>query len=275
MTGTLINIATVIFGSLIGIAFGGRLPERVRATVMDGLGLATIAIGLEMTLDTDNAVIMLGSLVVGGIIGEALDLDGAVTRLGETMERLVLGRNKRRTIAEEPQMEGHRAAEMTNAPDDQAEDGQTEGSRSTHPANGEDCQNGRFAKGFVAASLLFCIGPMAIMGSIQDGLSGDYTMLSVKSMLDGFMAVLFASSFGIGVAFSVLPLALYQGGISLLARFFQDLLTDAMIAEFTATGGILVFAIGLGILGIRKIKVANLLPGVFMAPFIVYIVSCF
>jgi hypothetical protein len=100
-------------------------------------------------------------------------------------------------------------------------------------------------------------------------------MLAVKSMLDGFTSLLFASSFGIGVAFSVIPIAVYQGGITLLAGFFQNLLTDAMIAEFTATGGILVFAIGLGTLGIKKIRVANLLPGVFLAPLIVYIVSRF
>ena len=156
MTGTFINIGAVLLGSLIGIGVGGRLPERMRTTVMDGLGLATIAIGLKMTLDTGNAVIMLGSLVLGGIVGEALDLDGAVTRLGEMMERLVLGH-----------------------------------SRGALPQDG---QKGRFAKGFVAASLIFCIGPMAIMGSIQDGLSGDYTMLSIKSMLDGFMSVLFASA---------------------------------------------------------------------------------
>jgi uncharacterized membrane protein YqgA involved in biofilm formation len=238
MTGTLINILTVIAGSVLGIIVGGRLPERVKATVMDGLGLATIAIGLEMTLDTNNAVIMVGSLVLGGVLGELLDLDAAVTRLGETMERMVLGGKSR-----------------------------DEGSDSE--------QKGRFAKGFVAASLLFCIGPMAIMGSIQDGLSGDYTMLSVKSMLDGFMSVLFASSFGIGVAFSVLTIALYQGSITLLAGLLQNFLTEAMIAEFTATGGVLVFAIGLGIVGIKKIKVANLLPGVFLAPIISYIVSRF
>lgn len=235
MKGTLINIASVILGSVIGILVGGRLPERMRATVMDGLGLATVAIGLKMTLDTTNAVIMVGSLVLGGVLGELMDLDAAVTRLGETMERLVLG-NKRLD-------------------------------------EGSGGEKGRFAKGFVAASLLFCIGPMAIMGSIQDGLAGDYTMLSVKSMLDGFMSVLFASSFGIGVAFSVLPLTLYQGTITLLAGLLQSFLTEAMIAEFTATGGVLVFAIGLGILGIKKIKVANLLPGVFLAPAIVYIVS--
>lgn len=239
VTGTLINIGTVLFGSLVGIAIRGKLPERVRSTVVDGLGLATIAIGLEMTLNTDNAVIMLGSLVLGGIVGEALDLDAAVTRLGETMERLV--EKKQRANA----------------------------------GGAQAGQSGRFARGFVAASLIFCIGPMAIMGSIQDGLSGDYTMLAVKSMLDGFTSLLFASSFGIGVAFSVIPIAVYQGGITLLAGFFQNLLTDAMIAEFTATGGILVFAIGLGTLGIKKIRVANLLPGVFLAPLIVYIVSRF
>lgn len=236
MTGTLINILTVIAGSIVGIMVGGRLPERVKATVMDGLGLATIAIGLKMTLETTNAVIMVGSLVLGGVFGEMMDLDAAVTKLGETMERMVLGR------------------------------------KGTDAGPDSD-QKGRFAKGFVAASLLFCIGPMAIMGSIQDGLSGDYTMLSVKSMLDGFMSVLFASSFGIGVAFSVLPLTLYQGTISLLAGLLHSFLTEAMIAEFTATGGILVFAIGLGIVGIKKVRVANLLPGVFLAPIIVYIVS--
>ncbi|MGI6643806.1 MAG: DUF554 domain-containing protein [Bacillota bacterium] len=236
MTGTLINALAIAAGGLIGTLFGARMPNRVRQTALDGLGLATAAIGLKMTLDTKNILIVLGALVLGGIIGEFLNLDLRVKRLGDAMERIVTGNN-----------------------------------RSGAPTSGQ----GQFAQGFVTTSLLVCIGPMAIMGSIQDGLLGDYTTLTVKAVIDGFAALAFGSSLGIGVSFAALPLAVYQGGLTLGASVFQSVLTEFIVAESTATGGVLVFAVGLSMLEIKQIRVANLLPAVFLAPLLSCLASLF
>jgi len=127
----------------------------------------------------------------------------------------------------------------------------------------------RFSEGFVTASLVFCVGPMTILGSIQDGLTGDYSLLAIKSVLDGFAALAFASSLGLGVVFSALTVLVYQGGLSLLAGLAQNLLSDAMIREMSATGGVMILAIGLLLLGLKRIRVANLLPGLIIAPLIV------
>ena len=233
MTGTLVNAAAIIAGGVIGTLAGNRLPLRVKNTAMDGLGLATVAIGFKMSIETGNVLYVLGGLLLGALAGEALDIDGAIARLGDGVERRVTG--------------GAAGAGGT----------------------------GRFARGFVAASLLVCVGPMAILGSVQDGLTGDISMLTVKAALDGIAALAFSSSLGIGVAFSAIPLLAYQGTLTLGASFFQAALTPPLIAEFTATGGLLVLAVGLGLLEVRKIKVANLLPAVLFAPLLAYLVSQF
>lgn len=226
MTGTLVNTATVIAGGTLGTLLGNRLPTRVRSTVMDALGLTTILIGLKMAFETSNVLLLLGSLLLGGIAGELLDIEAALNRLAGRLEARV------------------------------------------SPGSGT-ATGGRFARGFVTASLVFCVGPMTIMGSLQDGLTGDYSTLAIKAMLDGFAALAFASSLGMGVTFSALVVLVYQGGITLAAAWAQAILTPAMVAEMTATGGLLIFAIGLGLLELKRIRVANLLPAIFVAPLLV------
>ena len=129
------------------------------------------------------------------------------------------------------------------------------------------------AQGFVTASLIFCVGPMTILGSIQDGMIGDYTLLAIKSLLDGFAAMALASSLGVGVLFSAVTVLVFQGGLSLLARLAQIGMTDAMIAEMTATGGLLIMGIGLTLLDIKRIRLASYLPGIFVAPLVVAILT--
>lgn len=232
MTGTLINVGAVILCGVAGSLAGSRIPDHVRKTAMDGLGLATVAIGLKMSLETNNALYVLGALLLGAFVGEALGIDAAIEKLGTWAER-------------------------------------------TLPSTGRKDGSRNFTKGFVTSSLLFCVGPMAILGSVQDGLTGDFSMLTLKAALDGTAALAFASSLGIGVVFAALPLLLYQGALTLAAQIFQAALTSALIAEFTASGGLLVFAVGIGILEVKRIKVANLLPAVFIAPLIAYWVSKF
>ncbi len=228
MTGTLLNIATVLIGSLLGVLLGGRLNDSVRETVLRGLGLITVAIGLQMALQTANMLIVLGAVLVGGLLGEWWGIEAGLNRAGAWLE----ARFNRRSGAE-------------NSP--------------------------RFIRGFVTASLLFCVGPMTILGSIQDGLSGDYRLLAIKAMLDGFASLAFASSLGIGVAFSALVILFYQGGLSLLAAQVQTLLTPPMIAEMTATGGVLILGLGIStLLEIKPIRVGNFLPALVIAPLVVW-----
>ena len=230
MIGTLLNIGTVLVGGGLGTLLGDRLPQSVRETVMHGVGLVTLVIGLHLTWETENVLIVLLSVVVGGMLGEWWHISTGLDRAAEWLR-------------------GHMARLL--------------GER----------RMGRFTEGFVTASLVFCVGPMTILGAIQDGLSGDYTLLAVKSVLDGFSAMAFASTLGIGVVFAIVTLLLYQGGITLAAGLADRLLTEPMIAEMTATGGVLILAIGLLLLEIKHVRVANLLPALLVAPAIVALLS--
>jgi uncharacterized membrane protein YqgA involved in biofilm formation len=226
MTGTILNVITVLIGGSLGTALGQRLPEKTRQTVMHGLGLVTIAVGLRMTLDTANILIVMGSVLLGGIVGEWWQLEERLQAAGDALqERVQVG------------------------------------------------TGGTLAQGFVTASLIFCVGPMTILGSIQDGLIGDYSLLAIKSLLDGFAALALASSLGIGVLFSAVTVFVFQGGLSLLARLAQVGMSEAMIAEMTATGGALIMGIGLVLLDIKRIRLASYLPGIFVAPLIVAILT--
>ena len=214
MTGTMINTAAIIAGTAVGITLKKGIPDRYKNTVMQGLSLAVIIIGLQMGLKTANVLIVVLSMVLGGLTGELLNIEERLNSMGLYLEKKLGG-------------------------------------------NG-----GNFTKAFVTSSLVYCVGAMAIVGSIQDGISGDSSTLVAKSLLDGIASVIFASTLGIGVAFSSIPVFLYQGSITLMAQYLQNFLTPDVIREVTATGGVLIFGIGIKMLEIRDIKVGNLLPAV-------------
>ena len=227
MIGTILNVIAVLIGGGLGTIFGERLPVRVRESVLVGLGLFTIAIGLKMTFDSQNSLITLGSVLVGGILGEWWRIEDGLKRLGGWLE----GRFAR---------------------------------------SGSADGTARFIKGFVSASLVFCVGPMTILGSIEDGLTGNFQLLAIKSVLDGFASLAFAASTGIGVVFSAIVVLLYQGALTLLAAQAQAVLTEPMIREMTAAGGLLIMGIGVGsLLELKPIRVANYLPALVLAPLIV------
>ncbi len=245
MIGTFLNVGAIIAGSLLGIIFGNRLPERFHQTIVSAMGLFVAALGIQMFLKTGNPLIVLGSLLIGGLLGEWWRIEDGLKQIGHFLEKYF--------SKEEPEQ-----ASLADA-------GQS------IPAGAS-----RFLRGFLTASLLFCIGPIAILGSISDGLTGDYRLLAIKSVLDGFASLAFASSLGIGVAFSSLIILVYQGGISLLAAQAQSLATPAMINELTATGGVLLLGIAFSnLLEIKTIRVGNLLPSLFIAPIIVAILTFF
>ncbi len=230
MTGTLINVAAIIVGGLLGIFFGRRLSENIKSTMIAGMGLFTTAIGFQMFLKTEKPLVVLGAIIIGALLGEWWKIEDRMQSLGIWLEKRVMG--------------------------------SSEGKSS------------RFVRGFLSASMLFCTGPMAVLGSISDGLRGDYLTLSIKSVLDGFLSIAFASTLGMGVTFSALPVLAYQGSISLLAARIDAIITAAMMNELTATGGILLIGVGVSsLLEIKKIRVGNFLPALAIAPLIVYILS--
>jgi uncharacterized membrane protein YqgA involved in biofilm formation len=237
VTGTLINIAAVIVGSVLGLLFGSKLPERIRATVIAGLGLFTFAVGIRMFIEStgvegENLLVPLISLLVGGILGEWWRIEKRLRDIGSRLEIRFAG------------------------------------------GGGEGQADNRFVRGFLSASLLFCIGPMTIIGAIQDGLSGDYQLLAIKSVLDGFASIALASTLGVGVLFSILVVLTYQGGISLLAAQAQSFFTEVMLAEMTAVGGILLLSLAIGtLLEIRPIRSGNLLPALLVAPLFVVLLN--
>jgi len=228
LIGTLINAATVLVGSLLGSFLGSRLPEKMRQTVIGGLGLVTAVVGMQMALGTRNILLVMGSILVGGILGEWWQIEARLEAIGGWLEARV-GERLRST-----------------------------GERSV-------------TRAFVAASLVFCVGPMTVVGSIQDGLTGDYRLLAIKSVLDGFAALAFSASMGPGVLLSILTIVVLQGGISLAAMSVGGVLGEVTrqtpwVIEMTATGGLLMLGISLLLLELRRIRVANLLPAILIAP---------
>ncbi len=233
MIGTLLNAIAVVVGATIGSMLGDRLPHRVRDIAIQGIGLVTLLIGMQMALQAQNLLIVLASVVLGGAVGESIGIEARLDGLGAWLERRFGGG------ASETDEEIETAA-------------------------------ARFIRGFVTTSLVFCVGPMTILGALQDGLLGDFRLLSVKSLLDGFTSIAFASALGKGVYFSAVVVLVYQGGISLLARALGAEIPDPLhtpaILEMTAVGGLLILGIGLRLLEVKQIRVGNLLPAVALAP---------
>jgi uncharacterized protein len=235
VTGTLLNVATVLIGGMLGLIFGARVPERLKATVVTGMGLFVMAIGIQMFLKTENSLVVLGALLIGALLGEWWRIEDGLQVLGEILEKR-FSKNS----------------------------GDLEGASS------------KFVRGFLTASLLFCVGPLAILGSIQDGLTGNYNLLAVKSALDGFASLAFASTLGPGVLFSAVMVLVYQGGISLLAAQLNAIATPSMMNEMTAAGGVILIGLSISsLLEIKKIRTGNFLPALVIAPLIVWILSLF
>lgn len=217
MLGTVVNFIAIIIGGLTGVFFGKYFSDKLKETVIQGIALTVLVIGLQMALKTNNVLIVILSLVIGGVIGETIDIQARLNDLGQSLEKRLSSQG-----------------------------------------------NGQFTKAFVTTSLIYCVGAMAIVGALEDGLNANHSILFAKSALDGITAIIFASSMGIGVIFSAVPVFLYQGGIALFAGSVQGLLSEAVVIEMSAVGGILIFGIGITMLGIKEIKVGNLLPGIFL-----------
>lgn len=217
--GTLVNMAAVLVGSTVGLLLKKGIPERVTGALMTGVGFCTLYIGIDGCLTGEQTLVAVLSLAIGAVVGELLDLDARLERLGKAVE-----------------------GKLTKG----------------------DGQSVPVAKGFVNASLLFCVGTMTIVGSLQSGLTGNHEMLYLKSVLDLISSIVFAATLGWGVMLSCITILVYQGGIALLAQVVAPYLNDGVIAEMTCVGSLLIIALALNLLKITNIKVANFLPAVFL-----------
>lgn len=222
MTGTLINVATVIVGSSIGIIFRKRLPQKTIQVVFQGIGLVTFCIGISMFLKSQWLIVVVLSILSGGIVGSLLRLNLRIQQSSTQLRKHV------------------------KIVDD------------------------KFSEGLVTSFLLFCMGAMSILGSIDEGLGNGSELLITKSILDGFTSIALAAGLGMGVLFSIIPLLLFQGGITLLAFYAGSFFDASIINELSATGGVLLCGLGLNILNITKIKVMDLLPAILFAIIIGY-----
>lgn len=216
LQGTLVNGAAIVAGGALGMLLGNRLPDRFKNLVVQGISLAVMLIGIQMALETKRLLVVTFSLIIGGLLGEAIGVDYWLNRAGLWLEKKTAGSGQ------------------------------------------------GIAKAFVFATLVYGIGAMAITGALESGILGRHQILYVKSVLDGVTAIAFAATMGVGVCLSAVPVTLYQGGIALAASSLRSYLGPEVIAELSSVGGLLILAIGLGMMEIKEIKVANFLPSLLV-----------
>ena len=224
MIGTLINAGAVILGSLIGLMLRKGIPQQLKDTLIKGMGLCVMLIGIQGALKTENVMLVILAIVIGGCIGVLLKIEKNLDRLGQALQK-----------------------------------------RFSH---GEDDS---FGKGFVTASLMYCVGAMAIVGSLDSGLRGDHSTLIAKSILDGVNSIILASTMGPGVMLSALAVLIYQGSIALLAQVVQPILTQRAITEMSAVGGLLIVGIGMNMIRKEHIPVGDMLPAILTPLFLIYV----
>ncbi|MDD3221851.1 MAG: DUF554 domain-containing protein [Clostridia bacterium] len=222
MLGVLVNVGTVLIGSMVGLLLKRGIPQRLTEALMTGIGLCTIFIGISGALKGENTLVLILSMAIGTVIGTLLDIDKQLNRLAAHVESRFKQKDGKITVAE----------------------------------------------GFVTASLLFCVGAMTIVGSLQAGLTGDYEMLYTKSTLDLISSCVLAASLGIGVLFADVFVFVFQGGLVLMAGIIAPFLTEYAVNEMTCAGSVLIIALGLNLIGVTKIKVANYLPVILIPPFL-------
>ena len=241
MVAVFVNCFAIILGSFLGIMFSRKMNSELNITICDAAGVVTFVIGLQMALNYNNIIYVILSLIIGGILGNLANIDGKILQFGKFLEKHLY----------------HKKIALQNSQIQLSETSSTE-------LKTKKLSQKNFAYAFLNASVLFCVGAMAIIGSFKAGIQKDYTIIFTKSVLDGFMSIGFAASMGVGTAFSCIAIFLYQGSLTLLASFISPFVTDALLTELSATGGCMIMMIGLNLLEIKKIKTANYLPSMIL-----------
>jgi len=223
LLGTIINIGTIIIGSVAGYVFNSRLPKKILNRVFQGIGLFTIYIGFDMAMKTTNFIILVFSMILGSATGEWIDIEKYINRFSEWIKLKIKSDNE------------------------------------------------SFSEGMITAFLLFCMGSMTILGAFEEGTKGNSDLLIAKSLMDGFGSLALASALGIGVLFSIIPLFIFQGGLTLLSFWLGNLMPEPVINEMTAVGGLMLIGLGFSIMDIKKIKVINMLPALVFSIILTYL----
>lgn len=257
MIAVLVNCAAIVLGSLVGVLFARKIPEKVTDAITLACGGVTFVMGIQMALKYQNVVYLALAVILGGIAGTLLDIDGAVLKAGKWLAK-VFHQDSVESSAQAVPNVSYTGNVKTSA---EINTGKAEF------AGGKPRKN--FAYAFLNSSVLFCVGAMAIIGSFKAGIEHDYSIIFLKSILDGFIAVGMAVAMGIGTAFSALAIFVYQGTLTLLSVWLEPFVTDKLLSELTGSGGVLIVFIGLNLMSIKKIKTANYLPAVlFTALFV-------
>lgn len=225
--GDIVNSLAIVAGSLLGLIVKRGLPAKWQETIMSGIALSIVVIGIKMAIVTQNIVVVVIALAIGSIIGEILDLEGCMQRIGDYIGGKLSG-----------------------------------GSKSA---------SAQIAQGFAGASVLFCSGAMAIVGSIQSGLAGDHATLFAKATLDGIIALVMTANLGVGVLFSSISVGLYQGVIVLASGLIEPYITPKILNEITSSGGIMIMAIGFNMMNLTHVRIANMVPGMFVSAALAYL----
>ena len=241
MLAVFVNCGTIILGSLIGLIFSKKISGEMSNIVQTAAGVVSLVLGIQMSFEYQNIIFLAVALILGGIIGSVLDIDGKILQFGKFLEKHLY----------------HKKIALQNSQIQLSETSSTE-------LKTKKLSQKNFAYAFLNASVLFCVGAMAIIGSFKAGIQKDYTIIFTKSVLDGFMSIGFAASMGVGTAFSCIAILLYQGALTLLSAFISPFVTDALITELSAVGGCMIMMIGLNLLEIKKIKTANYLPSMIL-----------
>lgn len=264
MLAVFVNCAAIVAGSVIGLLFAKKIPQKITDSIQTACGLVSFVMGVQMAFKYQNVVYLALALIFGGIVGTALDIDGKILKVGRFLERVFLKKPEAAapTVSRAPTDSG--ASTDSSSP---TKPNVSSDSRATENAAefsaGKPQKN--FAYAFLNASVLFCVGAMAIVGSFKAGIEGDYSIIFLKSVLDGFIAIGFAAAMGVGTAFSALAIFVYQGALTLLAIFIHQYVSDSLLAEITGSGGALIVLIGINLMGLKKIKTANYLPAVIFS----------
>lgn len=243
MIAVFVNCAAVIVGSILGLIFSKKISSELSDVISTGAGVVTIVLGVQMAFSYQNVIYLTLSLIIGGIIGSTADIDGKILSLGTLIEKGISKNRKGPSVSL--------------------------ASTQTPPVKSN------FAFAFLNASVLFCVGAMAILGSFQAGINKEYSIIFTKSVLDGFMAMAFAAAMGLGTAFSAVSILVYQGLLTLLSQFVSPFVSDVMLKELTGVGGALIILIGVNLLQLRKIKTANFLPSILIIIILVLLTPVF